>query len=183
MNFIALALATALGAGYAPVAPGTFGSAVGLLLWLVLPASPAVQLAVIVAVFVLGAWGGSVDLRRCRQVTVADVCEGRADPVLDIPHDNGWTHRDRIAHYERMIEGGAAIDPVLCGVHVPADGERVLMDGCHRACAGFNRWDRMGELQLTMLCGPPGHGPVDADPRLHGSGRSGGGVCPVPGGR
>ena len=37
-----------------------FGSAVGLLLWLVLPASPAVQLAVIVAVFVLGAWGGSV---------------------------------------------------------------------------------------------------------------------------
>ncbi|MFN8130528.1 MAG: hypothetical protein U0R70_03145 [Solirubrobacteraceae bacterium] len=113
-----------------------------------------------------GAWGGSVDLRRCRQVTVADVCEGRADPVLDIPHDNGWTHRDRIAHYERIIEDGAAIDPVLCGFHVAADRERVLADGCHRACAGFNRWERRGGLHLTMLCGPPGDWPIDADPRL-----------------
>lgn len=60
MNVLALAVATALGAGYAPSAPGTFGSAVGLLLWWVLPASPAVQLSVIVLVFVLGAWSGSV---------------------------------------------------------------------------------------------------------------------------
>ena len=46
MRALALALATALGVGYAPVAPGTFGSAVGLLLWWLLPASPAVQAAV-----------------------------------------------------------------------------------------------------------------------------------------
>jgi len=60
MTFIALALATALGAGYAPVAPGTFGSAVGLVLWWLLPASPAVQLFAIVVIFVLGSWSGSI---------------------------------------------------------------------------------------------------------------------------
>lgn len=59
MNVLALALATALGAGFAPRAPGTFGSAVGLLLWWVLPASPAVQATVIVAVFIVGSWSGS----------------------------------------------------------------------------------------------------------------------------
>jgi phosphatidylglycerophosphatase A len=60
MKSIALALATALGTGYAPVAPGTFGSAVGLLLWWLLPASAAVQLTVIFVVFLLGAWSGSI---------------------------------------------------------------------------------------------------------------------------
>ena len=55
-----LALATALGAGYAPVAPGTFGSAAGLLVWLVVPSSALAQTAVIVALFVAGAWSGSV---------------------------------------------------------------------------------------------------------------------------
>jgi phosphatidylglycerophosphatase A len=70
MNRIALALATALGAGYAPVAPGTFGSAAGLLLWYLLPAGNAVQIAVIIVVFALGAWGGSV----------AEVHFGKTDP-------------------------------------------------------------------------------------------------------
>ena len=60
MNSIAIALATALGAGFAPKAPGTFGSAVGLLLWWLLPASPVVQFVAIVAVFAAGAWSGSV---------------------------------------------------------------------------------------------------------------------------
>lgn len=60
MNRIALALATALGAGYAPVAPGTFGSAAGLLLWWVLPHSVPAQFAAIVVVFALGVWSGSV---------------------------------------------------------------------------------------------------------------------------
>jgi len=60
MTFLALALATALGAGYAPLAPGTFGSVVGLLLWWVLPLSPGVQLTAIVLVFALGSWSGSV---------------------------------------------------------------------------------------------------------------------------
>lgn len=60
MNRIALALATALGAGYAPFAPGTFGSAAGLLLWWLVPASTSAQLLTIVIVFVLGSWSGSV---------------------------------------------------------------------------------------------------------------------------
>lgn len=60
MKFIALALATVLGTGYAPVAPGTFGSAAGLIFWWLLPASAAVQLSAIVIVFALGSWSGSV---------------------------------------------------------------------------------------------------------------------------
>ena len=58
MNFLAIALATAFGAGYAPVAPGTFGSAAGLVLWWLLPQSTAVQLAAIVIVFAVGSWSG-----------------------------------------------------------------------------------------------------------------------------
>jgi phosphatidylglycerophosphatase A len=67
---VALACATVLGVGYVPVAPGTFGSAAGLLVWWVLPASPAVQAAVIVALFALGSWSG----------TVAERHFGRTDP-------------------------------------------------------------------------------------------------------
>jgi phosphatidylglycerophosphatase A len=56
----ALALATVFGVGYAPVAPGTFGSAAGLLVWWLLPASPAVQAAAIVILFAVGSWSGTV---------------------------------------------------------------------------------------------------------------------------
>jgi len=60
MNVIALALATALGTGYVPFAPGTFGSAAGLVLWWLLPASAPIQAAAIVMVFAAGAWSGTV---------------------------------------------------------------------------------------------------------------------------
>jgi phosphatidylglycerophosphatase A len=66
----ALAVATALGVGYVPVAPGTFGSAVGLLLWYLLPASPIAQAAAIAVIIVIGSWSG----------TVAEHHFGRADP-------------------------------------------------------------------------------------------------------
>ena len=56
----ALVIATALGAGYAPVAPGTFGSAVGLLLWIALPKVLWLQVLAIVVVSVVGAWSGFV---------------------------------------------------------------------------------------------------------------------------
>ena len=56
----ALALATVLGVGYVPLAPGTWGSAVGLLLWMVLPASTAMQAIAIAALFVIGSWSSSV---------------------------------------------------------------------------------------------------------------------------
>ena len=66
----ALLLSTALGVGYIPFAPGTFGSAAGLLLWALLPASPGVQALTIVALFVGGSWSASVAERHF----------GRADP-------------------------------------------------------------------------------------------------------
>lgn len=67
---VPLAVATFFGVGYAPVAPGTFGSAAGLLVWWLLPASPAVQLVTIIAIFVIGSWSGSVAERHF----------GRTDP-------------------------------------------------------------------------------------------------------
>ena len=60
MTRIALLIATSLGAGYIPFAPGTFGSAAGLLLWWALPSSTAAQAAAIVALFVVGSWSGGV---------------------------------------------------------------------------------------------------------------------------
>ncbi|HKB13512.1 MAG TPA: phosphatidylglycerophosphatase A [Vicinamibacterales bacterium] len=62
--------ATVFGVGYAPVAPGTFGSAAGLLLWWLLPAAPLGHALAIVALFVLGSWSGNV----------AEHFYGRTDP-------------------------------------------------------------------------------------------------------
>ena len=56
----ALAFATCLGLGYAPFAPGTFGSAAGLLLWAALPQSPAAHGAAIVLIFALGVWSAGI---------------------------------------------------------------------------------------------------------------------------
>ena len=66
----ALILSTALGLGYAPVAPGTVGSAAGLLLWALLPPFASVQGAAIVVLFIIGSWSGSV----------AEQHFGRSDP-------------------------------------------------------------------------------------------------------
>ena len=67
---LGLAVATVGGVGYAPVAPGTFGSAAGLLVWWLLPASPVVQAAAIIVIFIAGSWGGNVAERHF----------GRTDP-------------------------------------------------------------------------------------------------------
>jgi phosphatidylglycerophosphatase A len=56
----ALLIATTLGVGYVPFAPGTFGSAVGLILWWVLPHTATAQMIAIVVLFVVGSWSGSV---------------------------------------------------------------------------------------------------------------------------
>jgi len=66
----ALALATFFGVGYVPIAPGTFGSAAGLLLWWLLPPSPVVHGVAIVSLLAIGSWSG----------TVAERHFGRADP-------------------------------------------------------------------------------------------------------
>jgi phosphatidylglycerophosphatase A len=68
---IPLTLATVFGVGYVPVAPGTFGSAVGLLVWWTLDRAPAgVQASTIVVLFVVGSWSGSI----------AERYFGRTDP-------------------------------------------------------------------------------------------------------
>jgi phosphatidylglycerophosphatase A len=77
-KFVSLAIATAFGIGYVPVAPGTFGSAVGLALWMLLPASAGVQGAAIVALFVMGSVAGSAAERHFgrtdpRQVVIDEV--------------------------------------------------------------------------------------------------------------
>jgi phosphatidylglycerophosphatase A len=69
-SLVGLAVATFLGVGYAPFAPGTFGSAAGLVVWWLLPASPVVQAVAIVAIFAAGSWGGNIAERHF----------GRTDP-------------------------------------------------------------------------------------------------------
>jgi phosphatidylglycerophosphatase A len=66
----ALLVSTVLGVGYIPYAPGTFGSAAGLLVWALLPTSPYVQSGAIVMLFIVGSWSGSV----------AEQHFGRSDP-------------------------------------------------------------------------------------------------------
>jgi phosphatidylglycerophosphatase A len=57
MNRLAVLLATAGGAGYAPVAPGTAGSAVGLLCVLATrQGTPVLQAVVLLIVVALGVW-------------------------------------------------------------------------------------------------------------------------------
>jgi phosphatidylglycerophosphatase A len=78
MTRFALVLASAFGVGYIPFAPGTFGSAVGLLVWWLLPQTAVAQGLAIVAVFALGAWCGGVAERHFgrtdpRQVVVDEV--------------------------------------------------------------------------------------------------------------
>jgi phosphatidylglycerophosphatase A len=69
-SLVGLTIATVCGVGYLPFAPGTWGSAAGLLAWWLLPASPAAQAAAIVVMFAAGSWGGNVAERHF----------GRTDP-------------------------------------------------------------------------------------------------------
>jgi phosphatidylglycerophosphatase A len=67
---LAAVVATAFGAGYSPIAPGTAGSLVGLLLFLPLRAMPApVQVAAVAAAFLVGTAAAG---RVARQVGVED---------------------------------------------------------------------------------------------------------------
>jgi phosphatidylglycerophosphatase A len=70
VTFLSLVIATACGVGYVPFAPGTAGSAAGLLLWYLLPRSVTVQGGMILALLVAGSLAGNVAERHF----------GRADP-------------------------------------------------------------------------------------------------------
>lgn len=91
----ALIIATALGAGYAPQAPGTFGSAVGLVLWFVLPSVLWVQAVAIALVCVAGVWSGTVaeqhfNRRDPGQVVVDEVAGMMVTLLLNPVSGIGW---------------------------------------------------------------------------------------------
>jgi len=62
---LALAVATVGGVGYVPFAPGTFGSAVGALVWFLLGPSAIVQGIAIATVLGAGVWSAGVCERHC----------------------------------------------------------------------------------------------------------------------
>ena len=71
MKTLAVAIATAGGAGYFPFAPGTIGSAVGIVVYLLTRhLDPSVQVGIFVGVCVIGTWAS----------TVAATHFGREDP-------------------------------------------------------------------------------------------------------
>jgi len=61
MRRLAVFLATCCYVGYAPIAPGTFGSAAGLAIFAIVRASGSmyVELATIVVLFAVGVWSGT----------------------------------------------------------------------------------------------------------------------------
>ncbi len=64
MSRLAVFLATASGAGYAPIAPGTVGSLVGLVIYLyAVHLSVAWQLGLLAALIVVGTWAASAAAR------------------------------------------------------------------------------------------------------------------------
>ena len=74
----ALFVATVGGVGYIPFASGTFGSAVGLLIWWLFPASAIAHALAILVLFSLGSWSGGVAERHFgktdpRQVVIDEV--------------------------------------------------------------------------------------------------------------
>jgi phosphatidylglycerophosphatase A len=68
-------LATCGYIGFIPIAPGTFGSALGLLVFLLVRqvASPAGELAVIVVLFAVGVWSGTIAEHRLKGTDPAPV--------------------------------------------------------------------------------------------------------------
>ena len=62
MTRLAVFLATAGYSGYFPIAPGTVGSAVGLVLYFLVrqPGSVALEVGVIVVLFAAGVWAGNI---------------------------------------------------------------------------------------------------------------------------
>ena len=68
-------LATCGSLGYVPFAPGTFGSALGLVVFLLVRqvTSPAGEIAVIVVLFAVGVWSGTIAEERLGGVDPAPV--------------------------------------------------------------------------------------------------------------
>jgi len=134
-----LAIATALGAGYAPKAPGTFGSAVGLLLWIALPHVLWMQLVAILIVAVVGSWSGTVAEEHFKrqdpgEVVVDEVAGMMVTLVLAPVGGVGWmlfafllfrafdiVKPFPVRHFERLPGGiGIMADDLAAGVYANA---------------------------------------------------------------
>lgn len=91
MRHVALAVATCLGAGYAPFAPGTVGSAVGLLVYAAVRAAGGgvVEVAAVIVVFAVGVWAASAAERHFGRTdpgpVVIDEVAGMLVTVLFVP--------------------------------------------------------------------------------------------------
>jgi len=57
-------LAFGFGLGLAPIAPGTFGSLLGIVAWLLIPANLFIQLGAALAIFLAGIWICGASARR-----------------------------------------------------------------------------------------------------------------------
>jgi phosphatidylglycerophosphatase A len=93
MKRIAVLIATAGGAGYFPFAPGTVGSAAGIAIYLLTRHfDPVVQVALLVAVSVVGTWASTVAARHFERedpgYVVIDEVAGQLATLLLL--DVGW---------------------------------------------------------------------------------------------
>jgi phosphatidylglycerophosphatase A len=93
VKVVALALATAVGIGYVPVAPGTFGSLAGLVAWALIRAHPALQAVTIVVLFAAGAWSASAAETHFNQADPGPVVIDEVMGMLLTLYMNpvGWT--------------------------------------------------------------------------------------------
>jgi phosphatidylglycerophosphatase A len=92
---LAVFIATAAYCGYAPIAPGTVGSAAGLVVYLLVwwTQSPILEIALIVFLFAIGVWSGTIAERYFGGIdpgpVVMDEVVGMLITLAFIPV--GWT--------------------------------------------------------------------------------------------
>ena len=95
MRRLAVLVATVAYCGYAPIAPGTFGSAAGLIVYLIVAAtrSPLVEIGLIIVIFLAGIWAATEAERHFGGVdpgpVVIDEVLGMLVTLAFIPV--GWT--------------------------------------------------------------------------------------------
>lgn len=90
MDRFATVVASGFGSGYSPVAPGTAGSLVGLVLWLPLASSPpVVSVSAMLLVTALGIWAGDRTARRLQRkdpgLVVVDEIAGMWVTLMFLP--------------------------------------------------------------------------------------------------
>ena len=134
---IAFIFASGFGVGTAPVASGTFGSLLGIVLfwWLLVPLPATLQILIISIVFVLGVYTSSIvekDLGKDPSEVIIDEVVGQWIALLFIPHDRvipqaiaffafrffDITKIPPAKQFDRMTGGiGIMMDDVVAGIY------------------------------------------------------------------